>query len=80
MPTPTINKPTRIRLSGLTPKGHATVALIAIRDGWEQLTPSQRHEATELLERLNVALRREHSVADRAPSSARVPLVGRIVA
>jgi len=78
MLSPTIAHRTTRRLSGLTPKGHATVALIAIRDGWEQLTPSQRQEATELLERLAVALRREHSVVDRAPSAVRVPLLARV--
>ena len=65
-------------LSGLTVKGRATVALLAVRDHWELLTPSQQSEVADLVERLNVALRREHSVADRAPSSVRVPLIGRI--
>jgi len=59
------------RLSGLTGKGHATVLLIAIRDQWELLSPSQQAECSALLERLSVALRREHSVADRAPSAGR---------
>jgi len=81
MHTPTIaHRTTRRRLSGLTPKGTATVSLIAVRDTWDTLTPSQRHEATELLERLAVALRREHSVANRAPSPVLVPLVGRLSA
>jgi len=62
----------------LTPKGRAAVALIAVRDGWADLSPSQQAECGDLVERLSVALRREHSVADRAPSPVRVPLVGRI--
>ena len=81
MPTPTTPHPTtRRRLSGLTPKGRATVALLAVRDRWDSLSPSQQAECAELLGRLSVALRGEPSVADRAPSPVRVPLVGRIVA
>jgi len=62
----------------LTSKGHAAVALIRVRDGWADLSPSQQAECAELLERLSMAMRREHCVATHAPSSARVPLVGRI--
>jgi len=50
---------TRRGLSGLTPKGRAAVALIAVRDTWEQLSPAQRQEVAELLERLSAALRPE---------------------
>ena len=78
MRTPTTPHPTTRRLSGLTPKGRATVALIAVRDRWEQLSPSQQAEVADLVERLGVALRREHSLANRAPSPARVSLIGRI--
>ena len=68
------------RLGGLTAKGTATVALISVRDRWEQLSPSQQAECAELLERLSVAIRREHSLANRAPSPVLVPLVGRLSA
>jgi len=68
------------RLGGLTAKGTATVALIAVRDTWEQLTPSQQAECEHILERLAVAMRRQHPVADRTPSAVRVPLVGRLSA
>ena len=78
MPTPTTTKSTARGLSGLTGKGRAAVALIAIRDHWDSLSPSQRHEVAGLVERLGVALRREHSLAVRTPSPARTPLVGRI--
>jgi len=64
----------------LTPKGRATVALIAVRDRWGNLSPSQQAECAELLERLSVAMRREHSLANRAPSPVLVPLVGRLSA
>ena len=59
MPTPTIEQFTRRALSGLTTKGRATVALIAVRDQWEQLSPAQRHEVAALLERLSAAMRLE---------------------
>jgi len=75
---PTTTKSTARGLSGLTLKGTATVALVAVRDRWEQLSSSQQHECADLVERLSAALRREHSVADRAPSPARVSLIGRI--
>jgi len=66
MHTPTISKPTtRRHLSGLTGKGTAAALLIRVRDGWEQLSPSQQHECSAILERLAVALRREHSVRAR---------------
>ena len=80
MPTPTITNRTPRRLSGLTGKGRATVALLAIRDHWELLTPAQRRAVDELLGRLSVAMRREHSLANRAPSPVLVPLVGRLSA
>jgi len=58
--TPTALKDTPRRgLSGLTGKGRATVALLAIRDHWELLTPAQRRAVDELLGRLSVAMRRE---------------------
>jgi len=59
MPTPTITHRTPRRLSGLTPKGQATVALIAICDHWDRLSPAQRREVAGLVERLSVAMRRE---------------------
>jgi len=59
MLSPTLAHRTTRRISGLTGKGHATVLLIAIRDQWELLSPSQRHEVAGLVERLAVALRRE---------------------
>ena len=62
----------------LTPKGRAAVLLIAVRDRWDTLTPSQQQECADILERLSVALRREHSVLTRQPSP--LPLVGRVVA
>jgi len=57
--TPTITNRTTRRLSGLTGKGHAAVLLIRVRDGWAALSPGQRQEVAELLERLRVAMRRE---------------------
>ena len=80
MPTPTVIQSTTRPRSGLTAKGQAAALLIRVRDGWEQLSPSQQHECSAILERLAVALRREHSLATRAPSPARVPLLGRVVA
>ncbi len=66
MPTPTIaHRTTRRHLSGLTGKGTAAALLIRVRDGWDQLSPSQRAEVTDILERLAVALKRSHSVRDR---------------
>jgi len=59
MLSPTIAHRTTRRLSGLTGKGDVAVALIAVRDTWELLSPSQRHEVAGLVERLAVALRRE---------------------
>jgi len=70
--TPTTTQSITRRLSGLTGKGHAAVLLIAVRDHWDSLSPSQRQEVAEILERLAVAMRRQHSVG--------VPLLGRIVA
>jgi len=64
----------------LTGKGLAHVLLAQVETRWETFTPSQQAECEHLLERLAVALRREHSVASRAPSPARVPLVGRLSA
>ena len=61
----------------LTAKGLATVALIRVRDGWADLTPSQQAECADLAERLAVALR---AAKPASPSHARVPLIGRIVA
>ena len=64
----------------LTGKGLAHVLLMRVESGWESFTPAQQHEVEAILERLAVALRREHSLANRAPSPARVPLVGRLSA
>jgi hypothetical protein len=61
----TTHRTTRRRLSALTGKGQAAALLIRVRDGWEQLSPSQQHECAEILEQLAVALRREHSVLSR---------------
>jgi len=69
----------RRRLSGLTPKGRATVALIAVRDRWELLSPSQQAECAELLGRLSVALRRE-TCPEYGQVSRPLPLVGRLSA
>jgi len=88
MPTPTVIQSTTRPRSGLTAKGQAAALLIRVRDGWEQLSPSQQHECSAILERLAVALRREHSVCQRATAVApapagvngRVPLVGRLTA
>ena len=65
MPTPTITHRTTRRLGALTGKGNATALLIRVRDRWEQLSPSQQAECADLLERLAIALRREHAVRDR---------------
>jgi hypothetical protein len=64
--------------SGLTAKGQAAALLVRVRDRWEQLSPAQQHECAEILGRLAATLRREHSVATRAPSPVRVPLLGRV--
>ena len=77
MPTPTATNRTLRRLSGLTTKGRAAVALIALRDQWELLSPSQRRECAELLGRLSVAMR-PAKTASPAPAGGNVPLIGRI--
>jgi len=60
MLSPTTPHPTtRRRVGGLTDKGRAVVLLVAIRAGWEQLSPSQRQEVAELLERLSSIIRPE---------------------
>jgi len=64
----------------LTGKGQAAALLVRVRESWDALSPSQQAECGAILERLAVALRREHSLATRAPSPARVPLLGRVVA
>ena len=63
----------------LTPKGRATVALIAVRDRWGNLSPSQQAECAELLGRLNVALRAANT-ASPVPAGGTVPLLGRVAA
>jgi len=73
------NRTTRRGLSGLTPKGRATVALVAVRDQWELLSPSQQAECSALLGRLRVAMRPANT-ASPVPASGNVPLVGRICA
>ena len=65
---------------GLTGKGQAAALLVRVRESWDALSPSQQAGCGAILERLAVALRREHSLATRAPSPARVPLLGRVVA
>ena len=65
---------------GLTTKGKATVLLMQVRDRWDTFSPSQRAEVAELVDRLSVALRREHSLAARTPAAVRVPLLGRLTA
>ncbi len=73
---------------GLTGKGTAAALLIRVRDTWDSLSPSQQAECSAILERLHVALRREHSVCQRATAVApvpaggnvRMPLLGRVVA
>jgi len=60
--SPTTSKSTATRrLSGLTPKGDAAVALIAVRDTWDLLSPSQQADVADLVERLAGALRREQA-------------------
>ena len=69
---------TKIRpCPGLTAKGRATVALIAVRDRWATLTPSQRQEVGELVDQLASVLRRRVATP---PNAVRMPLLGRIVA
>ena len=88
MPTPTTPDRTTRPRSGLTAKGQAAVLLVRVRDTWADLSPSQQAECSELLARLSVALRREHSVCQRATAvtpapaggNGRVPLVGRLTA
>ncbi len=65
MLTPTTPHRTTRRLSGLTGKGTAAALLIRVRDTWEQLSLSQQHECSAILERLAACLRREHSVLSR---------------
>ncbi len=65
MHTPTVAHRTTRRVSALTGRGLAVVLLARVRDGWPDLTPSQRTEVTDILERLAACLRREHSVRDR---------------
>jgi hypothetical protein len=79
MTTPTATDPTTRPVSGLTPKGRATVVLIRIRESWDSLTPDQRAEVAELVARLSVAMRNEQATS-RVPAggNVRVPLVGRI--
>ena len=60
----------------LTPKGKAYALLVEVRDRWNELSPSQREEAAELVDRLSKALRREEA----RPRPVKVPLVGRVTA
>jgi hypothetical protein len=62
---------------GITPKGRAYIALAAVRDRWDSLTPDQKQECAELVARLSLALRAERLEANR---SRPLPLVGRISA
>ncbi len=62
----------------LTTKARAVVALRQVEQRWETFSPSQQAECTDLVERLRVAMAREHSVASRQP--IRVPLLARITA
>ena len=64
----------------LTGKGLAHVLLAQVETRWETFTPSQQAECEHILDRLAVALKRQHSVTDRTPSAVRVPLVGRLSA
>jgi len=83
-----IHQHTTRRMGGLTPKGRAAALLARIRDGWDDYTPSQRAEVADILEQLAAALKREHSVCQRATAvspvpaggDVRVPLVGRLTA
>ena len=59
----------------VTDKGCVYLALAAVRDRWDTLTPDQRAEAAELVDRLSKALRREDPKPRRP-----LPLVGRISA
>jgi hypothetical protein len=65
MHTPTIAHRTTRRVSALTGRGLAVVLLRQVQERWPELTPAQQAECTELLERLSVAFRREHSIRDR---------------
>jgi len=88
MSTPTVTKSITRPRPGLTGKGQAAALLVRVRDGWEQLSPSQQAECADILARLAVALKREHSVCQRATAvspvpaggDVRVPLVGRLTA
>jgi len=55
------------------------VLLIAVRDRWDTLSPSQQAEAAELLGRLSAALRRE-TCPHSGQVSPPLPLVGRLSA
>jgi hypothetical protein len=83
-----IHQHTTRRMGGLTGGGPSAALLARIRDGWDDYTPSQRAEVAAILEQLAAALKREHSVCQRATAVApapaggngRVPLVGRLTA
>ncbi len=70
MTTPTSAKPSTARPLALTGKGNAAALLIRVLDRWEQLSPSQQAECGAILERLAVALRREHSVCQRGSAAS----------
>jgi hypothetical protein len=65
---------------GLTPKGRAYAALLAVRDRWDSLSDDQRAEVADLVAQLAAALRRERASNFDTPRPVRVPLVGRICA
>jgi hypothetical protein len=77
MESPTVIDRTTRPVSGLTPKGRATVVLIRVRDNWGQFTPEQQAEVADLVARLSVATRREPPA--NVTHSA-LPLVGRLSA
>ena len=88
MNTPTTSNRTTRPRACLTVRGRAAALLARIRDGWDDYTPSQRAEVADILEQLAAALKREHSVCQRATAvspvpaggDVRVPLVGRLTA
>ena len=74
MPTSTVTQSTTRPAAVLTGKGRAAALLITVCERWESLSPAQRAQCAEILERLAAALRREQA----RPVDGRVVLAGRV--
>ena len=59
----------------LTTQGRLYVALMAVRDHWQDYSPEQRAEVADIVNRLNQALRNENPQPRRP-----MQMVGRITA